>query len=67
MTLSDGINIIPIGIQLRNRYELENIAASQGVTTYEIDSELQLLAMSDQMLRPVMDSKYCYNLFSYRL
>lgn len=63
MTLSEGINIIPIGIQLRNRYELENIAASQGVTTYEIDSELQLLAMSDQMLRPVMDSKHYYNYF----
>lgn len=55
MTINSGISIIPIGIQLRHREELENIATSQGVNVEEINDDSDLLGLSDQVLRPVME------------
>lgn len=61
MTISSGINIIPIGIQLRRREELDNIALVQGVNVEEIKDEKDVMAMSDQVLKPVKQGKYNIN------
>ncbi|KAL5006010.1 hypothetical protein ScPMuIL_017168 [Solemya velum] len=55
LAIGAGIRIMPIGVSLREREEVESIALSQGVSTIEIADEPQLLMMSDQVLSPLFD------------
>lgn len=61
LAIQSGIYIVPVGVSLRERGEVESIALSQGANTIEIDSEDTFLTMRDEVLRPIFDCKY--NLF----
>ena len=49
--------IIPVGINLRDRYEIDNIAASQGLNVIEIKDEPNLIENTDVILRPLYEGK----------
>lgn len=48
-----GITVVPLGVNLRQRDEVENIALSQGLNLVEIESDVTLQEMSDAVLNPV--------------
>lgn len=58
LTISAGIRIIPIGINLRERFELDNIAQNQGITVIEINDEPGLIENTDIILRPLYEGWY---------
>ena len=60
LTISSGTRIIPIGINMRNRYELDNIAALQGINVIEIDDEPGLIENTDNILQPVFTGKHTF-------
>ncbi|XP_052234869.1 uncharacterized protein LOC127847186 [Dreissena polymorpha] len=57
LTISSGIRIIPIGINLRERYELDNIAEKQGINVIEIRDEIGLLQSTDVILDTLRKGK----------
>ena len=58
LTISNGVRIIPIGINMKTRYELDNIAGVQGIDVIEVDDEPALIENTDMILRPLYEGKY---------
>ena len=61
LTIGSGVRVIPIGINMRTRYELENIAHLQGIDLIEIDDEPGLIENTDVILNPIYEGKICLN------
>ncbi|XP_021375359.1 uncharacterized protein LOC110464458 isoform X7 [Mizuhopecten yessoensis] len=61
LAINSGIRIVPIGIDLRVKADVENIANVQGGNTIEINGADGLRnGLADQVLRPVFeDMSYC--------
>lgn len=57
LTISSGVRIIPIGINLRERFELDNIAGNQGISVIEIGDEPALIENTETILRPLYSGK----------
>ncbi|XP_052813412.1 uncharacterized protein LOC128240703 isoform X3 [Mya arenaria] len=59
--ISSGIRIVPIGINLRERFELDNIAEKQNLNVIEINDEPALIENTDVILRPLYEGSndYC--------
>ncbi|XP_060566778.1 uncharacterized protein LOC132725621 isoform X26 [Ruditapes philippinarum] len=55
LTISSGVRIIPIGINLRERFEVDNIAGNQGLKVIEIRDESNLLENTDTILQPLFE------------
>ena len=61
LTLEGDIQIIPIGFEMRERDEVNNIAFSQGINAIEIQSEQAPEDLRDEVLAPIFDSKFKKN------
>lgn len=61
LAINSGIRIVPVGIDLRVKTDIENIANVQGGNTIEINGADGLRnGLADQVLRPVFeDESYC--------
>lgn len=60
LTIGSGVRVIPIGINMRTRYELENIAHLQGIDLIEIDDEPGLIENTDIILNPIYEgNEFC--------
>lgn len=57
LTISSGIHVVPIGFDLRNREEVDSIAASQGIKSVEILSASDVGSLSESLLYAVFDSE----------
>lgn len=55
LTISSGIHVVPIGFDLRNREEVDSIAASQGIKSVEILSASDVGSLSESLLYAVFD------------
>ena len=55
LTISSGVRVIPIGIHMRMRYEMENIAQLQGIDLIEINDEPGLIENTDVILNPIYE------------
>ena len=60
LTISSGVRVIPIGINMRKRYELDNIAHLQGIDLIEIDDEPGLIENTDIILNPIYEGMYLF-------
>ncbi|KAK3083543.1 hypothetical protein FSP39_025167 [Pinctada imbricata] len=63
LAMEADIRIIPIGVEMRQRDEVNNIAFSQGISTIEImndEDDANIRGLRDQILSPVFDNvDYC--------
>lgn len=57
LTVSSGIHVVPIGFDLRNREEVDFIAASQGIKAVEIAPASDVESLSESLLYAVFDNE----------
>lgn len=57
LAISSGIHIIPVAFNVRRSYELDTIAAAQGIKTTEIFGA-DVAGMTDSLLHPIFESMY---------
>lgn len=57
LTIDAGVRLVPLGVGLRDRTEIEYIAETQQIPLMEIESEGDFEKMSDEVLKAVHDRK----------
>uniref|UniRef100_A0A0B7ART5 Collagen alpha-3(VI) chain n=2 Tax=Arion vulgaris TaxID=1028688 RepID=A0A0B7ART5_9EUPU len=55
LTIDAGVRLVPVGVSLRDRTEIQYIAESQGLPLLEIDTNGNFDVMNDQVLEAVHD------------